>query len=378
MDRFRAFLESFRTNNNQSLIESIHQGYTAIFEGMSVEEKYEKFWKKSVPRDVFEKILLADPTKKKAFTKWMIELMLNGKLLVEDLYKAKEYLYLFSTYRNHLKRKNISDYESLPDLLSAVKPYRPDDSEAGGDYEEQSKILINKGEAELFYKNDEWMVVIPKTLKASCHFGKNTEWCTTHSNNFEAYTKMGPLFILHNEDAQGHDRLQFHFETLSFMDENDEEVDIFNKMDVNLPPDLMAKFKPKVNRGVNKYVREYLTDDQTHSEEVSESIMEHYFSEFEYMYAKSIEKDFEEYEYIPSYIRNNSVKVAEAGWKKNMDNYAFFSDHIRLKLGAEVAMQASEANPDNYLYVPKELKDELGMEFAKEIQEELKERDGYQ
>jgi len=236
---FISFLEALETPDNSHVIQTIHQGYSIMLEAMSVEEKYDKFWKNIIPEDNFKKVVEADPTKKKAFTKWMVEkLYKNNQLKMEDLYKATNYLKLFAMYKNHLPKnqQNLMSYNSLPELYKIIEPFKPEEETEETDKTaklDKEKVFLSKGEAEKFYEDDTWKVIIPKTLEASCFFGKGTEWCTLHENMFKNYSSQGPLYININKKANR--KYQFHFESDQFMDEDDDEISI---TEIGLTPKL--------------------------------------------------------------------------------------------------------------------------------------------
>ncbi len=93
---------------------------------------------------------------------------------------------------------------------------------------EWSRAIKNaKDEIKVFYEDENWYVVIPETMEASCYWGSGTEWCTItrdeNENYFHSYDDDGPLFILIHKKHKG-EKYQFHFESNSFMDREDEPI----------------------------------------------------------------------------------------------------------------------------------------------------------
>jgi len=65
--------------------------------------------------------------------------------------------------------------------------------------EEIQKEKQFKSDAEKIYQDSRWIVVVPKTHEASCHYGAGTKWCTTTrgiTSYFESYTTNGILFYI--------------------------------------------------------------------------------------------------------------------------------------------------------------------------------------
>jgi hypothetical protein len=87
---------------------------------------------------------------------------------------------------------------------------------------------IKSEESEKVFENKDWIIVIPKTHRAACFYGKHTEWCTASKDSsgyFDEYSKQGPLYVNINKETG--DKYQFHFESGQFMDENDEQIEDF-------------------------------------------------------------------------------------------------------------------------------------------------------
>ena len=199
-----------------------------LFEAANLTDIHKKYYNK-IPEDIFMKIVSADPTyrveksqKMGKYGKWLLQLYLNRRLKLEDLYKATDYLRCFVDYYNVIKDKDINKIKSLQELYEIVQPY------LGGDIatSKSDEVRKIKEDAEKVYEDNEWLVIIPHTQAASCYYGKGTQWCTAaeRSNNmFDHYNSQGPLYI--NIDKVNGAKYQFHFESDSFMDENDNPID---------------------------------------------------------------------------------------------------------------------------------------------------------
>ena len=201
------------------LIESL------LLEVMSLDDVHAKYYNK-IPQDEFLQIVHADPTsgddKMGKYSKWLLGLYIKGDLKTEDLYKATEYLTVFNKYKAKLDRKDITQYNSLPDLYDTIQPY--EDNAQAASKSEEIRNIKNEG-AEKVYEDGEWLVIVPKTEEAACYYGKGTKWCTAATgghNMFKDYDAEGPLYI--NINKKTGRKFQFHFESEQFMDERDRPV----------------------------------------------------------------------------------------------------------------------------------------------------------
>jgi hypothetical protein len=167
-----------------------------------------------VAYSVFKSMLSSDPTVKKKYTQWMLEvfsrLLKDSKyadayrFVSEDLPLATEYLTLFE---QHKKKKlfkkltkdsyalkgvvddptNINQYKSLSTLYDAVDPFIERDS---SEMEKLIQTYIDSGMAELVVRDRKFSVIIPRDVKFCLIFDKFVGWCTSTPGNsmFSNYT----------------------------------------------------------------------------------------------------------------------------------------------------------------------------------------------
>ena len=217
---------------------------------MSVDDIYTKYYS-NVPRQDFERIVKADPTSKPnkmgKYSKWLLSLYMHGTLKVGDLTEAKECLECFNKYINRIEVKDINHYKSVRELYDVVAPFMQDPTQATSKTDALRKQKHE--EAVKVYEDDTWMVIVPLTQKASCIYGKGTKWCTaaeSSQNMFDYYNNRGRLYININK-ATG-EKYQFHFESGSFMDENDDELDYPIPQCIDMSQGLMEFYKNKVGK----------------------------------------------------------------------------------------------------------------------------------
>lgn len=231
-----------------------------------VSDIHDKYYK-DIRLDLFNDIIMSDPTtpvknaipdKLGQYSKWLLFLYKKEKLKKEDLYKAKEYL----TVYNELKRQNIlpdsvkdiGQIGSLPELFILNSKFggtgqiKDDES-----YLLNDRYYINSGQAELFFENKRWMIVVPQSFEASKFYACTSQWCTRFPDNYVHYTKDGPLYIiidklkLNQDDATK--RYQFHFESNQFMNMNDSQINVGE----------FFKNNPSISDALSEAIAKYLS-----------------------------------------------------------------------------------------------------------------------
>lgn len=216
-----------------------------LLEAMSLEDVYQK-WYNDIDKDVFSQIVSADPTsgvnKVGKYSKWLLSLYKNKNLKLEDLYKATEYLNYFIKFNNKIDNRDINHYKSLPELYNVVKGFMENPEQASSNSEEVRQIK-NK-EAKKVYEDGEWIVIVPLTHRAACFYGKGTQWCTAAEeswNYFDHYNDQGNLYI--NIRKSDGEKFQFHFESDSFMDATDSQIEGCIYKEIGMSVGLVAFYK---------------------------------------------------------------------------------------------------------------------------------------
>ena len=194
---------------------------------LSIDDVYNKYYQ-SVNRDVFNAAVESDPTsynqgkivKVGNFVKWILKLYQNNAWKSGDSYETRNLLSKFIKYKSKLplEKRDINRYNNIHDIYSLIQTLE-------GQGVKSQKEVKREG-AEVVYEDSEWKIVIPLTEEASCIYGAHTRWCTAgrEDNMFDYYNKQGPLYI--NINKVTGDKYQFHFESWSFMDAEDEEISI--------------------------------------------------------------------------------------------------------------------------------------------------------
>lgn len=197
-----------------------------------------------------ETITRADPTQNKKYSLWIATRISNKdpdlvQLLDENksasmIAVVNNVLKYFDTLKNNRKISgadaDINKYKTFKELAEKTESF-PEEEFISNKSKKRDIAKEMQKQAELFLSTPEYTVIIPKTEEASCYYGQNTKWCTAATdggNMFQQYVRSGNLYIIipKNPSYDG-EKYQVHFQSGSFMDEQDDEVEI---------GDLMKKF----------------------------------------------------------------------------------------------------------------------------------------
>ena len=179
-------------------------------------------------------------------TKWALALYKKkSPRFMEDLYKLHKengtgYLDIIKRAKDRRiisgQQADLNQYKSISELGRFVSLLDIDKILGKTKGEISNAVNSAAEDIEVPYEDDVWKVVIPKSYEASCYWGKGTEWCTATretSDWYERYSSEGPLYI--NINKQNGQKYQFHFESDSFMDQYDSEMEMpfINEMGEN-------------------------------------------------------------------------------------------------------------------------------------------------
>lgn len=199
---------------------------------------------------IFNDIVEADPTHNKKYTQWLLQIYTDGKLALEDLYKASEYLEIYNRIipklngneKNiyHTINKNLS-IGSLQQLFTIIEPYKD-----RGDHLTHNEKLVDN----LIADTKQWKIYVPQTYEASCQLGSGTQWCTATGKTreyYDKYTKDSKLYILINKE-NSKKKYQFSFDDGQFMDSDDSPMDVC--MFLLMYPDVLDVFLKLESDGI--------------------------------------------------------------------------------------------------------------------------------
>lgn len=230
---------------------------------LSMSEIRKKYYK-SISENDFIKIASADcissnlqKEKLGKYAKWMLNLYKHTRFKLEDLNLATEYITFFDKIvkMNKLHSIDLNHYTSLEEMYQLVKPFVNLMSK------KEKLRKIKEQEAEKLFEDEKFVVIHPITELGSILYGKGSKWCTAakNNNNFRFYNSMGKLYII--IDKRNGKKYQFHAETKSFMDDENnyiDEIDI-NEIDITPKLDFFLK-KIKIHPYWSRYFKTYYKD----------------------------------------------------------------------------------------------------------------------
>ncbi len=204
---------------------------------------------------VFNEIVDADPDIHKKNAQWLLNVILMGGSMLEDLSKATYYLTVFEKVKRLLpvEGRDLNKYKSFADLYAAIEEKEQEmskrelDRKADAEMHQQARVILN---------SSKYKIVVPLTMAASCHFGINTQWCTAATrghNYFDEYNAKGPMYII--LDKANNQRWQYHPQTGQFTNERDQQIpDVKAFMDTH--PEVAEAIRAELPKPVGS-IRDY-------------------------------------------------------------------------------------------------------------------------
>lgn len=218
-------------NKNPTLSDNINE--SVLEEDIEGMKKYYK----NIPDDKFQELIELDPTYKKGsnnagtYGKWILGLANKNNGDIENVGHITDAIKRFDQNKKQLKNKDIMQFKSVEevdDYLNNEDNYNEltDRQKLRQTQKNVRNTDVDKDATKVF-EDSMWEVWVPNTYEASCKLGQGTEWCTATTSTkyyFDSYTRDGKLYININKSTG--DKYQFHFESESFMDSDDDEIDI--------------------------------------------------------------------------------------------------------------------------------------------------------
>jgi len=177
----------------------------ALLNEITADEKFNKFYDGKIDRDTFDKAVDTDPTSKGDnkvgdYVDW---LLLNPDAINDDTTSLLQTFHRLKTKLDPADRDiNKMDYKKF---VSVMK-----DAEESGvllSKKDRAKAREQKAfkESEIVYKDDDFIVISPKTKEASQFMGKGSAWCTAYQDDrcmFDHYGENGDLYIIRNNKTK--------------------------------------------------------------------------------------------------------------------------------------------------------------------------------
>ena len=222
-------------------------------EGKDANQLADAFVRKNpyLDKEGLVKLLMADPTASQndrgsfagRYGVWIGNLYANGSIKPGDIPELKSALITYD--KNKTQLPQIKDCKSLSELIGWVK-------DLSDDFKPIRKQSDAKKNLEKVYEDNEWVVYVPHSHSAARRGGEGAHWCTASEDDFyyNMYSKQGPLYI--NVRKSDGAKFQFHFETMQFMDADDDPIGL-NKIGLS---NGLAEFYTKANP-LFKYLMKY-------------------------------------------------------------------------------------------------------------------------
>ncbi len=184
-----------------------------------------------------------DPTINQEYTAWLVRMYSKGGVKYEDLNRM-DMLKMFHVGKKrkliHPEHKDINKFKTYREFEDTMVDNYPPETF-------QDEDEAEKPQAKKVFENDEVLIIIPENETAACKYGRNTRWCTAATgsyNYFDSYNSQGKLYILVPKNPQHEgEKYQLHFETGSFMDEDDSSVPVLEIIDKRFGKDVLEYFK---------------------------------------------------------------------------------------------------------------------------------------
>lgn len=179
---------------------------------------------------------------------WLYNLRKNGQLKDEDFYKAKDDIRIFDKFFNKIpkEKRDLNKIKSLSDLYNLIKDFKENEDDIATSNTDETR-KIKEREIKKVFENNDWLISVPLTKRASCLIGKGTRWCTAadeYNNMFDNYNNQGPLYVLIHK-AENNDKYQLHIESGQLMDAEDRPVDVGYFFDYIADGDVLDFFEEK-------------------------------------------------------------------------------------------------------------------------------------
>ena len=141
-----------------------------------------------------------DPTKTKKYLEYKCKMKVKEPIL--DTRRINDSVKLFNELLPYIKNKDIysSEYDSYNKLITVL-------SKATQDKEKKELEKVSNDEYDILVENDKFLLLSPKTHRASMKYGASTRWCTAakSNNHFNTYTRSGYLIYLIRKKGREND-----------------------------------------------------------------------------------------------------------------------------------------------------------------------------
>ena len=202
---------------------------------ISVKDAYAHY-QDTIPEDVYKWWVVtiqgdnADNTQLDSDTKWVLKRYENEG---DSMFgKAEQIVNAINIFKRMRVRGmlppgiTLEQCSSIDELIAFTNSVNHDEVFARTQKELDRDIKAAKNDIDVVFENDEWYVLIPKSMEASIYWGSKTKWCTAtktiENNRFEQYSENGPLYI--NINKKTGVKYQFSFADSEWNDASNEVI----------------------------------------------------------------------------------------------------------------------------------------------------------
>jgi hypothetical protein len=287
-----------------------------------------------------------------------------------NLLKVTDDIEYFHKNPSKYDKKDINQFVDLSELEEASN---------------QAKLKLSRKEqketgVDKVYEDDDFLVLMPKTHKASCRYGSNTRWCVTmrgHSGYFENYFTQGPIFFLMDKrrleptksmDTPTYYKIAMHYRPFKgglyrgsnvamqkvagktkeeFVNGGNIEnsvIDYWNVVDDKKPESVVKKYLGGPGRGQGKKGEEAIAK--------LKAVMEKYTKEALGRFYDSLEDSSDDLDKInkkEEELRTVSTKYSETNDKLNRVS------QIKYELSRSISFFSKEEDPEQYEWLQTQL-----------------------
>lgn len=300
-----------------------------------------------------------------------------------ELLKVIDDIEYFHKNPSKYDKKDINQFVDLSELEEASN---------------QAKLKLSRKEqketgVDKVYEDDDFLVLMPKTHKASCRYGSNTKWCVTmrdRSGYYENYFTQGPIFFLIDKrrleptksmDTPTYYKVAMHYRpfrgglsrgynrAMQFAAGNSKEefvnqgniensvIDYWNVADHNKPESVVKKYLGGPGKGQTKKGEEAITK--------LKSVMEKYTKEILGKFYDSLGDSTEALDKVTKKeeeLRNTSSKHTSTENKLSRVN------QIRYELSRSISFFSKEEDPEQYEWL--QIQHEKAVSFYQQLDAE--------
>lgn len=195
-----------------------------------------------------------DPSPNKQYTPWLARMYAKagGGVGIEDLNRG-DLLAAFDTAKKRRMVKpehaDINRFKWYTDFEDAMEHHY-------NNFEDLDADQRPEGTAKKVYNDENVTIVVPEDEAAACKYGRNTRWCTASTrgqNMFDQYNRQGKLYILIPKKPKYEgEKYQLHFNSNSYMDENDYSVSLMWLIEDRFPnlKEFFVKAEPELKNKI--------------------------------------------------------------------------------------------------------------------------------